>query len=48
MFLRIVFAFIMQWAIVHFMERDDALGFLEVSSFQLIFTNNLWIQHNAI
>ena len=48
MFLRIVFAFIMQRAIVHFTERDDALGYLEVPSFLLIFTNNLWIQHNAI
>ena len=48
MFLRIVFAFIMQRGIVHFTETDDALGYLEVPSFRSIFTNNLWIQHNAI
>ena len=36
MCLRIVFVFIVQRAIAHFAERDDALGFLEVPLLQLI------------
>ena len=39
MFLRIVFALVMQRAIVHFTERDDALGYLEVPSFLSTLTN---------